>query len=164
MKISVFLGSFVVLVVTTGPALAFDEALTQAWEQWKAFHQREYTEIEESSRRLVWEKNLHLIERHNLEYSMGQQSFRLRMNMFGDMTVEEFNWQMNGFGRSPARTSSKTFLKVLDPVQLPRKIDWRKEGYVTPIKNQVREENVLLKQLNGSRYLIKYSINNNPYL
>lgn len=69
---------------------------------------------------------------------MGKHSFQLGMNHFGDFTVEEFHQFMNGLHllevknstrKEPAPTRPK-------PFRLPQSVDWRTNGYVTPVKDQ----------------------------
>ncbi|XP_067824170.1 procathepsin L-like [Heptranchias perlo] len=134
--------SFSICLVASFLAVAFvhalDPELNEAWLNWKSFHNKQYMESENNYRRMVWEKNLQLIQLHNLEHSMGKHSFQLGMNHFGDLTVEEFHQFMNRLHlleiknstrKEPASTGSKHF-------RLPTSVDWRDKGYVTPVKNQ----------------------------
>ncbi|XP_017288596.1 procathepsin L [Kryptolebias marmoratus] len=120
--------------VLSAPSL--DPQLDQHWDQWKSWHQRKYHEKEEGWRRMVWEKNLKMIELHNLEHSMGKHSYRLGMNHFGDMTNEEFRQIMNGFKPSADRKTRASLFMRPNFLKVPDSVDWRSEGYVTPVKNQ----------------------------
>lgn len=42
-------------------------------------------EVEDSSRRELWESNLRLISMHNLEASIGLHTYQLAMNHMGDL-------------------------------------------------------------------------------
>ncbi|XP_043577531.1 cysteine proteinase 4-like [Chiloscyllium plagiosum] len=135
MMFLLFLGTLQIVAVTASPLLV-DPLLTEGWEKWKVLHQKQYTENEEGVRRMVWEKNFRFIENHNLEYSLGKHSFNLKMNHFGDMTLEEFNEQMNGFRHFKPRNSSRPLSRIPELAEIPKSVDWRDEGYVTPVKNQ----------------------------
>uniref|UniRef100_A0A8I3WW25 Cathepsin V n=1 Tax=Callithrix jacchus TaxID=9483 RepID=A0A8I3WW25_CALJA len=89
---------------------------------------------EEGWRRAVWEKNMKMIELHNGEYSQGKHGFTMAMNAFGDMTNEEFRQVMVCF-RNQKHKNRKVFRGPL-LLNLPKSVDWRKKGYVTPVKNQ----------------------------
>jgi len=110
------------------------------WELFKQVHNKQYKSVEEESvRRAIWEQNLDKIQQHNLEADLGLHTYTLGMNRFGDMTHEEFTSQMNGLKVSAdARLENfdrHTFLAPSNVV-LPDTVDWRKLGYVTPVKDQ----------------------------
>ena len=118
------------------------------------------------SRKSVWLENLDVIAKHNIEADMGHHSYRLGMNEYGDLvsliknryftsmgvyictmqfkllnfpscqTTEEATAMLNGV-RSSDFVNGSTFIPP-NNLKLPKTVDWRKEGYVTPIKNQVR--------------------------
>ncbi|KAM8961780.1 procathepsin L isoform 2-T2 [Pelodytes ibericus] len=115
-------------------APATNPALDDHWQLWKNFHIKSYA-TEEGWRRMIWEKNLNMIEMHNLDHSMGKHAYRLGMNQFGDMTTEEFRQLMNGFKHTPTKARGSTFLEPLN-FEAPKTVDWRKHGYVTPVKDQ----------------------------
>lgn len=62
------------------------------------------------------------------------------MNVFGDLLHHEFVKRMNGYRRDLRNVSVHSLLgsTFLTPenVNLPREVDWRKHGLVTPVKNQ----------------------------
>ena len=105
------------------------------WHVWKKTHSKTYSdEGEERVRYVIWRENMKKIIEHNA----AGKGFQLAMNHFGDMTVEEFSMKMNGFmGKANFNMTRKgsTFLAP-SHVEVPTTVDWRKEGYVTPVKNQ----------------------------
>ncbi|KAG7476007.1 cathepsin K-like [Solea senegalensis] len=115
-----------------------DEAsLDSQWEQWKLTHRREYNGLgEEGIRRAIWEKNMRLIEAHNEEAALGIQSFEMGMNHLGDMTSEEVVDKMTGL-QIPLNLDRSFTMALDDHVsKLPKSVDYRKKGMVTPVKNQ----------------------------
>lgn len=119
-------------------APGLDPALDNPWNTWKTWHSKKYHEKEEGWRRMVWEKNLKMIELHNLDHSLGKHSYRLGMNHFGDMTNEEFRQVMNGFRPTTKSVRKYKAPQFLEPnfFEAPKSVDWREKGYVTPVKDQ----------------------------
>ncbi|KAH3746764.1 procathepsin L-like [Dreissena polymorpha] len=112
----------------------FDSALDNEWQEYVKYHNKQYQLGEVAYRRAIWEKNLAYVNKHNLEADRGVHTFWLGMNKYGDMTNEEFVRVMNGY-KMANRTSGATYLPP-SFVTLPDSVDWRKEGYVTPVKDQ----------------------------
>ncbi|KAL3886606.1 hypothetical protein ACJMK2_026590 [Sinanodonta woodiana] len=111
--------------------------LSNEWELFKTTYNKSY-EKEELLRRVIWERNLKHVQQHNIEADRGVHSFWLGMNEYADMTPEEFVNTMNRYRVN----ATKTFQcgKFIPPTHklsaLPSTVDWRKEGYVTGVKNQ----------------------------
>jgi cathepsin L len=134
MALKVVLCLALVTVAMAARLVTFDTALDQEWAVYKKYHNKQYAEGEELVRRSIWEKNLDYINQHNLEADRGVHTFWLGMNEYGDMTNEEFVRTMNGY-RPQNKTRGATYMPP-SHVTLPDTVDWRKEGYVTDIKNQ----------------------------
>ncbi|XP_076995304.1 procathepsin L-like [Tamandua tetradactyla] len=134
MNLSLFLTALCLGIASAVPK--FDSSLNEQWNQWRSKYPRLYGANEEDWRRAVWEKNMKMIELHNREYSQGQHGFTMGMNAFGDMTNEEFRQVMNGYQKQPHK-KGKIFHEP-PSLEVPKSVDWRNKGYVTPVKNQGR--------------------------
>ncbi|CAF2632084.1 unnamed protein product [Rotaria sp. Silwood2] len=127
-----------VLFVGAYCAPVLDNQLGNEWALFKSVYQKQYnTTEEENIRQKIWERNLAKIHQHNLEADLGIHTYTLGMNRFGDLTNEQFRQQMNGFKALKIKNNHDrhTFIAPSNIV-LPKSIDWRKEGYVTPVKDQ----------------------------
>lgn len=108
------------------------------YEDFKARFAKEYsTEDENNDRFLVFNQNWQLIKKHNEEASNGLHSYTLGINQFSDLTQEEFKKQYLGYkvqaGRKPLVAAAARFRPSRS---LPSEVDWRKKGFVTPVKDQ----------------------------
>ncbi|XP_076450455.1 cathepsin L-like peptidase isoform X1 [Babylonia areolata] len=109
------------------------------WVTFKKTHNKLYDSPQtEAIRQAIWEKNLKMIVEHNLEADRGRHTFRLGMNYFGDMTNKEITTMLNGYKMSPNRTAGAAYLPPSNVGAVPSEVDWRKKGYVTPVKNQLQ--------------------------
>ncbi|KAL3886607.1 hypothetical protein ACJMK2_026591 [Sinanodonta woodiana] len=113
--------------------------LSSEWDLFKSTYNKFYAQEEELLRRVIWERNLKHVQQHNLEADRGVHSFWLGMNEYADMTPEEFVSAMNGFrmnATKPFQCGKFMALSHIKLSDLPTTVDWRKEGYVTGVKNQ----------------------------
>ncbi|CAJ0954843.1 unnamed protein product, partial [Mesorhabditis belari] len=117
------------------------EEAMDMWEEYKNKFGKEYEESEENTYMEAFVKNVIHIDRHNKDYKAGKKSFEMGLNDISDLSRAEYK-RLNGFkprlmgDRLGATKRNST--KWMSPmnVQVPDEVDWRDEGYVTPVKNQ----------------------------
>lgn len=136
MKSLIFLGTVLAAIVKA----RINPALDNHWLLWKNTHNKDYEdEIEDLQRRITWEKNLNLVNMHNLEYSMGMHTYELGMNHLADMTSEEIKSKLTGLILPPQSERQATFSSQKNSTfggKVPDSIDWRDKGCVSDVKNQ----------------------------
>ncbi|XP_027723459.1 cathepsin L2-like [Vombatus ursinus] len=111
--------------------------LDTKWELFKYTYEKNYTEKEDSFRRNVWEENLKFINEQNLLHKEGKLTYYLGMNAYGDMisTGEEFKKMLNpSISLRERRDTAAQFFSTYSDI--PRSLDWREHGFVTPVADQ----------------------------
>ncbi|XP_063804263.1 cathepsin K-like [Pseudophryne corroboree] len=113
-----------------------DDLLDSEWGLWKKTHGKQYnSQLDEVKRNQIWNKNLKMILNHNREYAEGKHTYDLAMNHLGDMTSEEIVQTMTGL-KVPSHHLSRNTYQPDWTARIPKYIDYRKKGYVTPVQNQ----------------------------
>ncbi|XP_060077808.1 procathepsin L-like [Ylistrum balloti] len=114
----------------------FDDYFTE-FENFKRSFGKMYETEDEKSRFGTFVKNLDAIREHNKKFHRGQKSFYLGINNFTDMELKEFV-KYNGLLKKSTNVKTSDCGKFMEPhfLTLPEEVDWRKEGYVTKVKNQ----------------------------
>ncbi|KAK7830259.1 cysteine protease xcp1 [Quercus suber] len=110
------------------------DKIIELFESWVAKHGKTYRSIEEKLHRFeIFKDNLKHIDERNKEIS----SYWLGLNEFADLSHEEFKSKYLGLKpASPETRGSSRDFSYRDVVDLPKSVDWRKKGAVTPVKNQ----------------------------
>ncbi|XP_054785261.1 senescence-specific cysteine protease SAG39-like [Prosopis cineraria] len=112
-----------------------EASMKERHEQWMVQYGRVYKDPQEKEKRFnIFKQNVEYIEGFNIA---GAKPYKLGINQFADLSNEEFTASRNRFKghmcSSISRTPSFKYANVTD---VPSSVDWRKQGAVTPVKNQ----------------------------
>ncbi|CAH6795858.1 Cts7 [Phodopus roborovskii] len=111
-----------------------DYSLDAEWEAWKRSYDKTYSQEEEKQKRAVWEENVKMIKLLSMENGLGMSNFTVEMNEFGDLTGEEMRKMMTESSVLTLRNGKR--IQKRGDVKVPKALDWRTEGYVTPVRRQ----------------------------
>lgn len=124
------------------------------WSTFKTKHGKIYGNEKMENRRFdTFKNNLILIQKHNLEYQLGLQSYQLSANVHSDLSFDEFKsflgiksikksdfakqlTFLSSISNSSSSPSSKDQKMKLSRTKVPPSVDWRKSGKVAPIQDQ----------------------------
>jgi cathepsin L len=99
-----------------------------AFEEWKGQYGINWAPEEEAYRRLIFEKNLVLINKHNADHT---QTYKMGVNQFSIFTTEEFATRfLTPMTMLGLTQNNNNDYKVIGDV------DWTTQGKVTKVKNQ----------------------------
>ncbi|KAJ0984364.1 hypothetical protein J5N97_002720 [Dioscorea zingiberensis] len=108
------------------------------YEGWIIKHGKSYNGLLEKEQRYeIFKDNLKYIDEHNV----GNHSFRLGLNVFADITNDEYRNTYLGLVAPTSKQElyhkkSDRYLFNVSKDRLPESIDWRQKGAVVPVKQQ----------------------------
>lgn len=117
---------------TTLVKASTNPAVRTAFQEWKLKHGKTYrTPNEEVYRLSVFAANFAKIASHS------DSSYKLGLNLFADLTEQEFVAKYTGLNSMSANKDNiKRTLQADNLGQLPTNVDWRTQGAVNAVQNQ----------------------------
>ncbi|XVE53078.1 hypothetical protein DITRI_Ditri02bG0175700 [Diplodiscus trichospermus] len=112
-----------------------EASIADKHEQWMATYGRKYENNAEKEKRFnIFKENLKYIESFN---NGGNRSYKLGVNEFVDMTLDEFLATNTGYmAQGNPNTSISTPFRYEKFSDVPTSLDWRAKGAVTQVKDQ----------------------------
>lgn len=84
----------------------------------------------------IFKENRKFIDDHNEKFDKNEETYKLDVNEFADLSFVEFDQLMNGYRRPANETTTGTVFAPPKNSNTQELVDWRGQGAVTPVKNQ----------------------------
>ncbi|XP_059163603.1 procathepsin L-like [Physella acuta] len=115
---------------------AISASILNDWLTFKARHGKVYTGAEDTRRRGLWLNSVKAVLDHNKLYERGLVGYYLQVNQYADLSDAEYAILLQGLTPLVSEQNFTSTTLTADVTTLPGTVDWRKNGYVTPVKNQ----------------------------
>lgn len=114
--------------------ICFGVSLNTQWAKFKEENNKEYVDgIEEAFRKGVFVANLEKIKKHNEEYDQGEHTWKMSVNLFADLTHDEFMEKLTLQVPDMPKSKEQYEMKAKS---MASSVDWRDTGCVGAIKDQ----------------------------
>jgi len=114
--------------------ICFGVSLNTQWAKFKEENNKEYVDgIEEAFRKGVFAANLEKINKHNEEYDQGEHTWKMSVNLFADLTHDEFMEKLTLQVPDMPKSNEQYEMKAKS---MASSVDWRDTGCVGAIKDQ----------------------------
>jgi len=132
---------FVIVLFSEGDSKAVDDNIT--WEDYKKQFNKSYkSPADENAHKQAFLENQKFVQDHSAKHSRGEKSYEVGINHLSDWLPEE-KAKIHGH-RSRHQNTRKRRQATIQctpyvpnpSAAIPASVDWRTQGYVTPVKNQ----------------------------
>jgi len=132
MKVLLVLAALVAAACAVRPT---DSEIQMQWEGFKTMHGKAYADkAEEEYRMKIFKENAIKVAKHNELYKKGEVTYKVGINKYSDLHTHEVAEKLNGFRMEQAKKSG--VVHRASNVSAAKKVDWRSQGFVTPVKDQ----------------------------
>jgi len=99
----------------------------------KLKYKKQYSAGEEQTRYNNYLETLNFINQHNKEYDQGKHTFYCGINSYSDLSEAEWK-SLTGYIHDPRESMMP--VRIPEEGELPKEMDWRKNGTVGPVLDQ----------------------------
>lgn len=112
------------------------------FEEFQVIHNKVYKDqFELLARQKIFEENKRIIDEHNERYAKGQETFKMGVNKFTDLSSSEFRNRFLSEHKNIEITQNNEYESHVDNyssenLDIPKSINWYNEGAVTDVSDQ----------------------------
>ncbi|CAD8193528.1 unnamed protein product [Paramecium octaurelia] len=111
-----------------------EDKLMKEYQVWQQEHGKRYSSFENTHRFGIFKQNYAYVQEHQKRFEAGLETYELGMNVFADISSEEFEAKYLNFKPSDKQQPDQVFRA--QGIQIPESVDLRNDGVVGPVQNQ----------------------------
>ncbi|XP_030371981.1 cathepsin L-like [Scaptodrosophila lebanonensis] len=114
------------------------DVLEAEWKAFKLKHGKSYGYGKEETMRFkIFKDNKYMIATHNKRWAAGKKTYKMGVNKFTDLQFKELEGCINNATMDVVKNSTMFYVTpTVSKLKLPKRINWRKKGAVSSVKDQ----------------------------